>query len=42
MSLAEIEKSWDLADHADDGRLERKRIRPDACEACPCVIGEIP
>src|SRR5215207_5063718 len=36
LSLAEIEKSWDLADHADDGGLERKRVRPDAREARPC------
>src|SRR5918994_7628878 len=32
-SLVEVEKSWDLADHADHGRLEPKRLRPDACEA---------
>ena len=39
MSLAEIKKSWDLANHADYGRLERKRVRPDAREARPCEPG---
>ena len=33
LSPLEAVKSWDLADHADDGRLEPKRLRPDAYEA---------